>query len=82
MVFIKGDRIKRVIGAIFCQVARIRQSGQFKAFIIGGSQKWHGAIPIFRRRDKVRPKKTIFGKNEESKIDKDEDRRSRPEPMA
>lgn len=39
--------IKRIIGAIFCQVSIIRHINQFRPSIISGNQKWKGAAPIF-----------------------------------
>lgn len=38
---------KRIIGAIFCQVIKIKLLIQFKPSITIGNQKWKGAIPIF-----------------------------------
>lgn len=39
--------IKRIIGAIFCQVKRINLFIQFKPSKTSGNQKWKGAAPIF-----------------------------------
>lgn len=36
----------KIIGAIFCQVKRIKQLFQFKPSITSGNQKWNGAAPI------------------------------------
>lgn len=38
--------IKRIIGAIFCQVSIIRQLNQFNPSITSGNQAWKGAAPI------------------------------------
>lgn len=38
------------MGAIFCQVKRIRDIIQSNPLITSGNQKWSGAAPIFSRR--------------------------------
>lgn len=38
---------KRIIGAIFCQVIKIKLLNQFKPSITLGNQKWKGATPLF-----------------------------------
>lgn len=38
--------IKRIIGAIFCQVKTIIELNHVRPKIISGNQKWNGAIPI------------------------------------
>lgn len=47
-IFIVYER--RIIGAIFCHVIRIKLLFQFIPSIISGNQKWNGAAPIFNRR--------------------------------
>lgn len=42
--------IKRIIGAIFCQVNIRRQFIQFNPSITSGNQEWKGAAPIFIKR--------------------------------
>lgn len=37
--------IIKIIGAIFCQVKRMRELFQFNPEITSGNQKWNGAIP-------------------------------------
>lgn len=37
----------RIIGAIFCQVIKIKLLIQFKPSITFGNQKWKGATPLF-----------------------------------
>ena len=39
--------IINIIGAIFCQVSRIKELFQFKPSITSGNQKWNGAAPNF-----------------------------------
>lgn len=38
---------KRIIGAIFCQVIKIKLLIQFNPSITLGNQKWNGATPLF-----------------------------------
>jgi len=42
---------RRIIGAIFCKVARIMQLPQLRPSMVGGNQKWNGAAPSFIRRE-------------------------------
>lgn len=39
-----------IMGAIFCQVIRIKHDTQSKPSIILGNQKWNGAAPNFNKR--------------------------------
>lgn len=41
---------KRVSGAIFCHVIKIKQFSQVNPSMILGNQKWKGAAPNFNRR--------------------------------
>ena len=55
-----GDQLWRIVdkmerGPIFCQVINMKIVDHCILLVICGSQKWNGAIPIFRRRlDKIR----------------------------
>lgn len=44
--------IIKIIGIIFCQVAKIKQFNQFKFLIILINHEWKGEAPIFIRIDK------------------------------
>jgi len=41
------QKLKIIIGAIFCQVIKIKLLIQFKPSITLGNQKWKGATPLF-----------------------------------
>lgn len=42
---------RRIIGAIFCHVDRIKQFVHDSDAITEGNHRWHGAAPSFRSRD-------------------------------
>jgi len=45
---------RRIIGAIFCQVIKIKLLIQFNPSITLGNQKWKGAIPLFNIREEAK----------------------------
>lgn len=45
---------RRISGAIFCHVDRMKQFVHDSDDITDGNQRWHGAAPSFRRSDVIR----------------------------
>lgn len=51
---------RRIIGAIFCHVIKIKLFTQFNPSITLGNQKWNGAIPLFIIREEANKIFIIF----------------------
>lgn len=75
-------KISIVMGAIFCQVARIAQRSQFRLDMTDGSQKWQGGRPAFTIKASIRLIKLRLEKRGWSYKIIVENRRRRPEAMA
>ena len=76
------EKIRIVMGAIFCHVAKIRHKGQLRAAIIGGSQKWQGAMPILRSKASAKPIWNVLEKKEGLKEKSVDESRRMPDPIA
>jgi hypothetical protein len=50
----------KIIGAIFCQVIKIKLFIQFRPSITFGNQKWKGATPLFIIKEDAKIKLIIF----------------------
>lgn len=48
------EKDRRIRGAIFCHVDRIKQFIQDSEVMTDGNHRWHGAAPNFSRRDVIR----------------------------
>lgn len=57
-----NENDRRIIGAIFCHVDKIKQFIHDNDAITDGNHKWHGAAPNFNRRDdnKISDARVLF----------------------